>query len=244
MCLSAEWQKVWISSRIAQGASHPYLTLSGRRGLPLGYLNQLEQRLIATETALYGALATLQSTSPTVVFQASAKPESVHKSKSARTDEWSQLPLDGWSDMKRWMTAVSDQFIVEQSPGVPLTQTSMGDYPMSSTSRRDNVAASSVQVDRDRQGLSIHYAWQPREGIHMGSLYESHSQRQDMRSSVGLQEQVTQGPEVVATPIDRMTGRSNMPVINEGDHARVELADREQPSRAEELSKLKPGIYF
>ncbi|KAJ5336786.1 transcriptional regulator family: Fungal Specific TF [Penicillium brevicompactum] len=80
---------------------------SGKRGLPLGYLNQLEQRLAETESALYGALMTLRSIGQTTTPV--SKPE-VSKQKAARMEEWSQLPIREWSDLEHWMTVMSDQF--------------------------------------------------------------------------------------------------------------------------------------
>ena len=82
-------------------------TSNASRGLPLGYLNQLEQRLAETESALYGALTTLrsmgQSTTPVTKSEAL-------KLKPARMEEWSQLPIRDWNELERWMTVMSDQF--------------------------------------------------------------------------------------------------------------------------------------
>ncbi|KAJ5584650.1 uncharacterized protein N7459_004450 [Penicillium hispanicum] len=219
---------------------------SGKRGLPLGYLNQLEHRLAETESALYGALATLRSMRPAAVIQASAKPESMQKQKSTRMDEWSQFPLSGWSDMERWMAAVSDQFIIEQPrgvPGVPLTATAVTGYTMPVSPSRNDVSSPEVQVPVEGPGSSASYAWQPRGQVRTGGSYETHLHPQGIGSSpIYGQGQITGQSEVVASPAGTLTVSSNDPVVSEGDLAGV--GEKEQPSGAQELSKRKPIVYF
>ncbi|KAJ5624500.1 hypothetical protein N7510_000809 [Penicillium lagena] len=82
-------------------------------GLPLGYLNQLEQRLAETEQALYGALVTLRSMQPVTMIRACPKPETAPKQKAARVEEWTRLPLREWPDLERWSTVMSEQFSIE-----------------------------------------------------------------------------------------------------------------------------------
>lgn len=200
------------------------------RGLPLGYLNQLEQRLAETESALYGALVTLRSMRPTTVVQASTKPDSGQKQKAARMDEWSQLPLRGWADMERWLAAMSEQFTIEQSQSLPFTDTSSG-------------YRNSPRAEVEAQGPSAIYTWQPREEIHMGRPYEAHLRLQVIGSSpVYSRGPRNAGPDSVASPAVGLPEDTNVAVAGESGHTNV--SEGGESAQAEELSKSKPGIYF
>jgi hypothetical protein len=103
------------------------LDLTHHRGLPLGYINHLEQRLAETESALYGALTTLRSLGqPTTPVSAK---ETTPKQKAARMEEWSGLPLRDAKDMQHWLCIMSDRFSIEPAgPGnapiaIPIPET-------------------------------------------------------------------------------------------------------------------------
>ncbi|OKL59642.1 hypothetical protein UA08_05314 [Talaromyces atroroseus] len=92
----------------------------GIRGLPLGYLIQLEQRLADTELALFEALATLHSLGhgELALAKASTKPgNESRQGKQARMEEWTRLPLrDGnSSDIKTWWKAKDENYIIHES---------------------------------------------------------------------------------------------------------------------------------
>lgn len=215
----------------AQGAANEY------RGLPLGYLNQLEQRLAETESALYSALMTLRSMSPTTAVQATAKSDSVHKPKAARMDEWSQLPLRDWSDMYRWQAAMGDQFTIEQLPGIPFTNCSGGGHSMPISPAANNTHG--PQGDGEAPGSPVIYAWQPREDIRMESPYETHVRRPGtMSSPVCSRSQVTAGSGVTS-PAGGLPDYANVTGAGEG-HSR----ETGRPTMADELSKSNPSIYF
>ncbi|RAK95367.1 uncharacterized protein BO80DRAFT_450298 [Aspergillus ibericus CBS 121593] len=99
-----------IILRVARGFNY--------RGLPLGYLTQLEQRLADTELALFEALTTLRSLDHDGdLAKASLKPEvEAKQGKHARMEEWGRLPLREQSDTWRWWRAKNDEYISEQSP--------------------------------------------------------------------------------------------------------------------------------
>jgi hypothetical protein len=80
------------------------------RGLPLGYINQLEMRLADTELALYEALTTLRAMSASSLVRASRKANLSPKQKAARMEEWAQLSLHEPSDLERWLDAKRDEF--------------------------------------------------------------------------------------------------------------------------------------
>lgn len=210
-------------SDLLEGAANVY------RGLPLGYLNQLEQRLVETESALYGALMTLSSMSPTTVLQATAKPDSVHKPKAARMDEWSQLPLRDWSDMNCWQAAMGDQFTIEQPHKIPFADRSEGSHamPVSPT-----VNTRGPQGEGEVRASAI-YAWQPREDVHMGSPYETHLLPPGMVSSpVYLRYQASAKSGVTSPDGTKVTG------VGESHR------EADQSTMADELSKSQPSIYF
>ncbi|KAJ5670714.1 uncharacterized protein N7477_006077 [Penicillium maclennaniae] len=200
------------------------------RGLPLGYLNRLEERLAETEAALYGALMTLPSTSPTTVVQATAEPDSARKAKATRLDEWSRLPLRTWSDMKRWQAAMGDQFTIEQPRAKPFTESSGGGYatPILRTASTPSFG------EGEARGSTLD-AWQPREDVHMGSSYETHLRPLEMMSApVRSRGQAWSG---VTSP-DRSPELTNVTGTDEG---RKEF---DQSIMADELSKSQPSIYF
>jgi hypothetical protein len=220
-----------------------------RRGLPLGYLNQLEQRLSETETALYSALVTLRAMRPTTMVHASAKPESVHKQKAARMDEWNQLPLRGWSDMDHWLAGMSHQFTVErpQTPSAHFTEPLEGgcvipqspNHPSHGSIHRPGVSMNAGEA-------STSYAWPPRGDISMGSPYETNPRPPGMVSSpLHSRGQPTRGSDGVASPAGAVQEYTNVAMSSEsgpvGPGRPVESAPA---TRAEELSKNRPSIYF
>lgn len=208
-----------------------YNTFKFQRGLPLGYLSQLEQRLLETETALYGALVTLRSMQPTTVAQVSAKPESTQKQKAARMDEWAQLPLQGWSDMERWMVSMCDQFTIEQprSLSLPGPRTQIPVSPNHSESYSPGMVASTG------------YAWQSKEEINMNSPYEAHPHPLAMMSSpVYSQHHGVGGSDDIASPAERIS--EHTPVGTNEDRAEANAAN--PAVKAEALSKNHPSIYF
>ncbi|PKX90053.1 Zn(II)2Cys6 transcription factor domain-containing protein [Aspergillus novofumigatus IBT 16806] len=83
---------------------------SGKRGLPLGYINQLEMRLADTELALYEALTTLRAMNGSTLIRASQKADISPKQKAARMEEWTQFPFREPSDLERWLDAKRDEF--------------------------------------------------------------------------------------------------------------------------------------
>ncbi|KAJ6115968.1 hypothetical protein N7523_006385 [Penicillium sp. IBT 18751x] len=201
------------------------------RGLPLGYLNRLEERLAETEAALYGALMTLPSTSPTTVVQATAKPDSVRKPKAARMDGWSRLPLRTRSDLKRWQAAMGDQFTIEQARAKPFTESSGGGHatPILRT-------ASTPSFGEGEARESTLDAWQPREDVHMGSSSETHHQPLEMMSAP-VHSRIQASGSGVTSP-DRSPELSNVTGTGESHE------EPDQSTMADELSKSQPSIYF
>lgn len=219
-----------------------------RRGLPLGYLNQLEQRLSETEAALYSALVTLRAMRPTTVVHASAKPESVHKQKAARMDEWNQLPLRGWSDMDHWLAGMSHQFTVEQSqtPNAHFTEPSEGEFVIPrSPNHPSHGSIHSSSVNMNSEQASTSYAWPPRGDIPMGSPYETHLRPPGMVSSpLYSRGQATGGSDGVASPAG-VQEYTNIAMSSEsGPVGPARPVESAPATRAEELSKNRPSIYF
>lgn len=156
-------------------------------------------------------------------------------------DEWSQLPLQGWSDMERWMTAMADQFVIEQtSGGVSVPGTSSGGYTVPISPAQDNTRNPGVGMEA--QVPSGMYAWQPRDGMHVGSSYETHLQPAGMGSPVYSRCQASAGSEGRASSLTKLPECTNISVPDESSHSRI-VADG-QCNRAEKLSKSKPSIYF
>lgn len=199
-------------------------------------MNQLEQRLSETESALYGALVTLRSMQPTTLAHVSAKPDSIQKQKAARMDEWSQLPLRGWSDMERWMISVSDHFTIEQPQS---TIFSGSESQMGVSPGHSEVTYSPGIMTIERPGPSA-YAWQSREEINMSSPYETnlHPHTASLASSpIYSRQQGVGESDGMASPAEGMT---EYPLVGANENK----AETNHPARAEELSKKNPCIYF
>lgn len=176
---------------------------------------------------------------PTALIKASARAASVQKHKAARMDEWSQLPLRGWSDMEHWMTAMSDQFVIKQSGnGVAIPEIPSGGYAVSVSPAQDNTRNPGVGMEA--QVPSGMYAWQP--GNEMYGCYETRLRPPGARSPVYSRGQAPPGSEAIASPAGGLPEDSNILAPGESSHVRVD--EDGQVNRAEELSKSKPSIYF
>ncbi|KAJ5141174.1 hypothetical protein N7476_009081 [Penicillium atrosanguineum] len=185
-----------------------------------------------TESALYGALVTLRSMSPTTVIQATAKPDSVHKPKAARIDEWSKLPLRNWSDMDRWQAAIGNTFTIEQPQRIPFTGSSGVGHamPISPTAHTHP-----PQGEGEVRGSAL-YAWQPREDVHMGNPYETHLRPPGMVSSPVYSR--GQASRSGVTSPDRLLEFTSITGTDESQR------ENDQSTKADELSKSQPSIYF
>lgn len=156
----------------------------------------------------------------------------MQKHKAARMDEWSQLPLRGWSDMERWMTAMSNQFAIEQPGDGSVPEPFLGGYTVPVAPAQDDIRAG---IEAQTQS-GIH-AWQPRDETH-GSQ-ESRRQPPEMLPYSGSH--ASAGSEAIASPARGAPGCSNASVLGEDS---VRVAERGQSNRAEELSTSEPSIYF
>ncbi|KAJ5925577.1 hypothetical protein N7454_008216 [Penicillium verhagenii] len=200
------------------------------RGLPLGYLNQLEQRLADTEAALYGAVATLREMRirPSAVVQASAKAEG-QRQKSGRMEEWAQYPLQDWTCIEHWMAAVSDQFSVEIQPIDPIGEPheQMDQFV---ASRNSSITRSAVDTESA-------YTGQLPGDDDIQSSRDIHIRPQRMNLPGVSQHTDMVGSDGVAA--SGSAGHTGMVGANHGDQARVT-----ERSRAAELSTSKSDIYF
>ncbi|KAJ5282807.1 hypothetical protein N7505_000787 [Penicillium chrysogenum] len=231
----------------ADSANAKYVFTCKELGLPLGYLNQLEQRLAETESALYGALMTIRSMGQATAAQATAKTETSLKHKAARMEEWSQLPLREWPDMQRWMTVMSDRFTIEQPSDVISDPPGHG-YTIPRTPPHDR-----LQTLGDPHSGQLSYAWQPRDNmVSSGRSYDAHQSHPGViASSVYFGHQVAVEPEPSPSSCSSRDG-----IINVEDAVGVSVdADADAGasaragvetglSKAEELSHNNPSLYF
>ncbi|KAL3255310.1 hypothetical protein ABHI18_008275 [Aspergillus niger] len=209
---------------------------SGKRGLPLGYLNQLEQRLAETESALYGALMALSSIGPaTTLLQATTKPDSLQKSKAARMEEWSRLPLRDWPDIYHWKASMSDQFTLNQLQGEPLVESSAVSHAVSASPVATTAHSHSPQGEIEAP-VPASFAWHPGEGVHMNSPYNVYLQPPGMVSS----------PVYPRDPASGSTGAIINPFPNYSNATATGDSGKQNDhsTMADELSKSKPSIYF
>ncbi|KAJ5754033.1 uncharacterized protein N7511_008186 [Penicillium nucicola] len=213
------------------------------QSLPLGYLNQLEQRLTETESALYGALAALRSMESTAV-PVSTKADTAPKHKAARMEEWSQLPLREWSDVERWMTVMSDRFSIKQ-PREMIPETSRGSYAIPMTPTHDETRT--LGVSDEPHSRTIPSAWPPGGSrFNTGSPYGSNQLRPGMMASPAYYGQVAVESEVLPSP---PAGSSRHEVddavgVSVVDHANAGAGVDSGSTMAEELSHKNPNLYF
>ncbi|KAJ5194222.1 transcriptional regulator family: Fungal Specific TF [Penicillium cf. griseofulvum] len=189
-------------------------------GLPLGYLNQLEERLAETESALYGALMTLRSMGQSTAVQTPAQTDTTPKHKVARMEEWSQLPLREWPDMERWLTAMSARFTIKQ-PSDMVPDTSGGGYAIPTTPIHDK---SQNLGDQSHSGSGPYASEHRNNRIGPGSSYDTH--------------QPIPSP---GSPPDRIIGVEDDAGASVDARARVETG---RLSKAEKLSHNNPSLYF
>ncbi|KAL4941629.1 hypothetical protein BDV06DRAFT_177827 [Aspergillus oleicola] len=112
---------------------------SGKRGLPQGYITHLENRLAATERALYSTYAYLRTISPrSFSIVESSQPNT---SRTAAVNEWSRLPLRNPDDLELWFSektrvfgVAGDDVPAEWSPATVGTNPKDRDGPASTPS--------------------------------------------------------------------------------------------------------------
>lgn len=99
-------------------SSFDNLILISYRGIPTGYLGNLEQRLNETEVALYSALAELRSlkndqhfvtplNSTSTAIPPDIAPRELNANKMSRMAEWKAHPLTGSGAIERWQAFFS-----------------------------------------------------------------------------------------------------------------------------------------
>ncbi|KGO76981.1 hypothetical protein PITC_004020 [Penicillium italicum] len=215
------------------------------RGLPLGYLNQLEERLAETESALYGALMAIRSMGQPTAVKAAAKTDTSPKNKAARMEEWSQVPLRESPDMERWLTVMSDRFTIKQ-PSDVVSDTSGRGYTIPMTPTHDK---SQTLGDQPHSGL-VSYAWQPRDSrVNSGSANDAHQPHSGvMASPVYFRHQVAVEPDPVRSPGSSRDGITGVEdalgiSVDANPSARAEV-ETGLSSKAEELSLNNPRLYF
>ncbi|KAL2850748.1 hypothetical protein BJY01DRAFT_209650 [Aspergillus pseudoustus] len=81
---------------------------SGKRGLPQGYITHLENRLAATERALYSTYAYLRSVAPRS-FTIVDSPQPT-QSRAAAVNEWMRLPLIDQENLEQWFAEKARMF--------------------------------------------------------------------------------------------------------------------------------------
>ncbi|KAF4179610.1 hypothetical protein CNMCM8694_001552 [Aspergillus lentulus] len=206
---------------------------SGRRGLPLGYVNQLEMRLADTELALYEALATLRAMNGPSLIRASRKADISPKPKAARVEEWTQLPLREPYDLKRWLEAKNDQFMIKNviSDAQRTMPLDAIQSPNSATQRRTSQAS-------NRSGMLIG----------TDSPDNARSDRELTASRMQTSHQMSRNEDTSpATPSRSPWGeasRDGLPEQVQGSSGESMVPEDNRMGKATQLSKRHPAIYF
>ncbi|OJJ00561.1 hypothetical protein ASPVEDRAFT_149506 [Aspergillus versicolor CBS 583.65] len=132
---------------------------SGKRGLPQGYITHLENRLAATERALYSSYAYLRTISPRS-FSILDGPQP-NPSRTAATNEWSRFPLHTPEDLENWWVEKSRVYGPIEGEAPP--EWSPGTTGTTSGNKEANVSTSlnSLSYNHVQARPSTSY---PREG--------------------------------------------------------------------------------
>ncbi|KAH6645993.1 hypothetical protein BKA67DRAFT_582922, partial [Truncatella angustata] len=98
-------RKTPVCSQCANAPENCRYPEQNRRGLPAGYLNSLEKRLLETERALFFALAEIHARCTELGDYSDAglrlmKPSS--QTKTELVQSWSRNPLDTRNDGRKW----------------------------------------------------------------------------------------------------------------------------------------------
>ena len=107
------------------------------RGVPLGYIAALEQRLLVTEIALIEALSSFHDKPPK--FLSTSEKRTLRKfdearSKDARMEEWKKFPLEHVDDKQAWSNAKRQKLrerVVEED--IEVVTSTVGDRQQDST---------------------------------------------------------------------------------------------------------------
>ncbi|KAK9640705.1 hypothetical protein HCH54_008467 [Aspergillus fumigatus] len=206
---------------------------SGKRGLPLGYINQLEMRLADTELALYEALATLRSMNASSLVRASWKADVHPKQKAARMEEWAQLPLREPSDLERWLDSKRDKFTVTNDVS-DVRQT----MPLEAFRSTDSATPRQNSQPSITSGMLIGTG--SPDGARSGQVVTLSSIPNNPQMSV---DQAT-SPSTPGRNSWRETSRHGLPERNPGSSGGVMMVEDNQLGKAGHLSKRHPAIYF
>lgn len=171
---------------------------------------------------------------PSAVVQASAKADG-QRQKSGRMEEWAQYPLQDWTGIAHWMTALSNQYTIERYPIEPFGE-SGGQMDQSMTSQNSSNARS--PADGEFFGSSAYTGQLPGDN-HTRLSHDIHVRPRRMNLSGSSQDAVTPRSGDVATGAGAESGGiSGMGAIHDDQTREAEQ------SRADELSKSQSSIYF
>lgn len=192
---------------------------------------------------MYSALMTLRSVKPTTMIEASARPNLTQMPKAARLDEWSRLPLRGWSDLDRWLTAMANQFATSQNQHMSVEETSVVASPMPISPTRYETQPHITVTGMGGEVASTMSGWQPRG--ERGHASSSYGPRQYLPESFASQTHSDEAPrsfEVVASPTDALPEYAGINLARRS--SQITISDDNQDVTAEELVMRKPNLYF
>lgn len=186
---------------------------------------------------------TLRSMKPTTMIGASAKPHLTQTPKAARMEEWSRLPLRGWSDMDRWVTAMSNQFATSQNQHTSVEETSVVASPMPISQTRHETQPHIFVAGMGADVASTMSGWHPRgERGHASSSYGPCQYSPESFPSQTHSDEAPRSFEVVASRTDALPEYARINLA--GRSSQITISDDNQDVTAEELVMRKPNLYF
>lgn len=175
------------------------------------------------------------------MIELSAKSDSTQRSKAARMDEWSRLPLRGWSDMDRWLTAMSDRYEMPQNQHMAVEETCVTASPSTTFPTQHETQPHNSIAGIRAEGSSAVSEWHPRSN--RGHASSSLRTCQPLaKSSSHSRDEASNRFEVIAPPTHTLPEHARLDLASHSSQRTI--SDDNQSSRAEELVTSKPNTYF
>lgn len=215
------------------------------RGVPLGYIAALEQRLLATEMALLEALSAVHdgsSCSLSASEKKSLRARDEGRSKDARMEEWNKHPLEHDGDKEAWRNAKiqhlrekeDDKVVERTSSTVDDLQQDPAWLELSSTTQAQSASTAEVFEEYDSMVVSGDLA-SLGDGVSPRNILPTNEEVRDMlyfqHNTQHRQPHEVSGHSVDVAMPEIFTQASNMAVLDHGERGEEEATAILRPAR-------------
>jgi hypothetical protein len=215
------------------------------RGVPLGYIAALEQRLLTTEIALLEALSSIQENSEcslSVSEKTCLKAQDEGRSKDARMEEWNKHPLEHDGDKEAWRNAKIQHLREKEDHKVVERRSSIIDdlqqdpawLELSSTTQAQSASTAEVFEEYDSMAVARDPA-SLGDGVSPRNILPTNEVVRDMlhfqHNIQHRQPHEVSGHSVDAAMPKIFTQASNMAVLDHGQRGEEEATALLRPAR-------------